>query len=89
MINIKDLWEKGKDDFAKKQAEQERKLNRIINVTLDEMKMEQPIKNFTKTNIEIDGIAKITKAVYIVTGLVLGNIFAAFVVYSVKTLIFK
>jgi len=51
--------------------------------------MEQPIKNFTKINIEIDGTAKITKVVYIVTGLALGNIFAAFVVYSVKTLIFK
>lgn len=41
MINIKDLWKKGKDDFEKKQAEQERKLNRIINVTLDEMKKEE------------------------------------------------
>lgn len=51
--------------------------------------MEQLIKNFTKTNIEIDGTAKITKAVYIIAGLALGNVFAALVVYSAKTLIFK
>lgn len=51
--------------------------------------MEHPIKKFIKTNIELDGTVQSTKAVYIVTGLVLGNIFAAFVVYSVKTLIFK